>query len=51
MGKEHVEPKQNTTQKIQSVNYELKEEIRQYLKTNDNENIALQNVWSAEKKF
>ena len=35
--------------KNQWVNDEIKEEIRQYLKTNNNENTTLQNLWDAAK--
>ena len=35
--------------KKQWVNDEIKEEIRKYLKTNDNENTTKQNLWDAAK--
>ena len=37
----------NMLLKNQLVNDEIKEEIRKYLKTNDNENTTLQNLWDA----
>ena len=37
--------------KNQWVNDEIKEEIRKYLKTNENENTTLQNLWDEEKTF
>ena len=30
---------------------EIKEEIKKYLETNDNENTMTQNVWDAAKQF
>ena len=35
--------------KNQCVNEEIKEEIKKYLKTNDNEDISTQNLWDAAK--
>ena len=35
--------------KIQWVIDEIKEEIRKYLETNDNENTTIQNLWDAKK--
>lgn len=35
--------------KNQWVNDEIKEEMRKYLKTNENENTILQNLWDAAK--
>ena len=35
--------------KSQWVNEEIKREIKKYLKTNDNENTAIQNLWDAAK--
>ena len=35
--------------KNQWVNKETKREIKKYLKTNDNENTTIQNVWDATK--
>ena len=37
--------------KNQWVNDETKEKIRKYLKTSDNENTTLQNLWDAAKAF
>lgn len=37
--------------KSQWVIIEIKEEIRKHLKTNDNENTTLQNLWDAAKAF
>ena len=33
----------------QWVNEEIKKEIKKYLKTNDNENTTIQNLWDAAK--
>ena len=33
----------------QWVNDEIKEEIKKYLETNDNENTTIQNLWNAAK--
>ena len=35
--------------KNQWVNEEIKKEIRKYLKTNENENTTIQNLWDAAK--
>ena len=35
--------------KNQWVNDEIKEEIKKYLETNDNENTTIQNLWDAAK--
>ena len=35
--------------KNQQVNDEIKEEIKKYLETNDNENTTIQNLWDAAK--
>ena len=35
--------------KNQWVNEEIKKEIKKYLKTNDNENTTIQNLWDATK--
>ena len=37
--------------KNQWVIIEIKDEIRKHLKTNDNENTTLQNLWDAAKTF
>ena len=39
----------NMLLKTQRVNDEIKEEIRKYLETNDNENTTIQNLWDAAK--
>ena len=39
----------NILLKNQWVNDEIKEEIRKYLETNENENTTLQNLWDAAK--
>ena len=39
----------NMLLKNQWVNNEIKEEIRKYLKTSENENTTLQNLWDAAK--
>ena len=39
----------NTLLKNQWVNNEIKEKIRKYLKTNENENTTFQNLWDAAK--
>ena len=33
----------------QKITEEIKEEIKKYLKTNDNENMMIQNLWDAAK--
>ena len=42
MGKQYVTNNQEITE-------EIKEEIRKYLETNDNENTTIQNLWNAAK--
>ena len=37
-----METKQHATKKYQYVNHEIKEEIRRYLETNDDENTTIQ---------
>ena len=44
----HMEAKQYTT-KNQEITEEIKEEIKKYLETNDNENTMTQNLWDAPK--
>ena len=39
----------NMLLKNQWVNEEIKREIKKYLKTNDNENTTIQNLWDATK--
>ena len=39
----------NMLLKNQWVNEEIKKEIKKYLKTNDNENTTIQNLWYAAK--
>ena len=39
----------NILLKNQWVNDEIKEEIKKYLETNDNENTTIQNLWDATK--
>ena len=34
----------------QEITEEIKEEIRKYLETNDNENMMIQNLWDAAKE-
>ena len=41
----------NTLQNKQAITEEIKEEIKKYLESNDNENTMIQNLWDAEKKF
>ena len=43
-----METKQYATKK-QWVNDEIKEEVKKYLETNDNENTNIQNLWDAAK--
>ena len=33
----------------QEITEEIKEEIKKYLETNDNENMMMQNIWNAAK--
>ena len=35
----------------QEITEEIKEEIKNYLETNDSENTMTQNLWDAEKQF
>ena len=44
-----METKQHATKKNQWVNNMIKEEIRKYLKTNENENTTAKNLWDAAK--
>ena len=39
----------NTLLNNQEITDEIKEEIRNYLETNDNENMTTQNLWDAAK--
>ena len=39
----------NTLQNNQEMTEEIKEEIKKYLETNDNENMMTQNLWDAAK--
>ena len=39
----------NTLLNIQEITEEIKEEIKKYLETNDNENTMIQNLWDAAK--
>ena len=39
----------NTLLKNQEITEEIKEEIKKYLETNDNENVTTQNLWDAAK--
>ena len=39
----------NTLLNNQEVTEEIKEEIKKYLETNDNENMMIQNLWDAAK--
>ena len=39
----------NTLLNIQEITEEVKEEIKKYLETNDNENTMIQNLWDAAK--
>ena len=41
----------NTLLKNQEITEEIKEEIKKYLETNDNENTMTQNLWDAAKQF
>ena len=41
----------NTLLNNQEVTEEIKEEIKNYLETNDNENTKNQNLWDAAKEF
>ena len=39
----------NTLLNNQEITEEIKEEIKKYLETNDNENMMIQNLWDAAK--
>ena len=39
----------NTLQNNQWITEEIKEEIKKYLETNENENLTIQNLWDAAK--
>ena len=39
----------NTLLNNQAITEEIKEEIKKYLETNDNENMTIQNLWDAAK--
>ena len=39
----------NTLLNKQEITEEIKEEIKKYLETNDNENMTIQNLWDAAK--
>ena len=41
----------NTLLNNQEITKEIKEEIKKYLETNDNENMTIQNLWDAAKAF
>ena len=41
----------NTLLNNQEITEEIKEEIKKYLQTNDNENTTIKNLWDAEKQF
>ena len=45
-----MEAKQYVT-KFQEITEEIKEEIKKYLETNDNENTMIQNLWMQQKHF
>ena len=45
----YMETKQPATKKNQWVNEEIKREVKRCLKTNDNENTTIQNLWDAPK--
>ena len=47
----HMETKNNTLLNNQEITEEIKEEIKKYLETNDNENVMAQNLWDAAKAF
>ena len=41
----------NTLFNNQEITEEIKEEIKKYLETNDNENTMTQNLWMQQKQF
>ena len=41
----------NTLLNNQEITEEIKQEIKKYLETNDNENTMTQNLWDAQKQF
>ena len=41
----------NTVFNNQEITEEIKEEIKKYLETNDNENMRTQNLWDEAKQF
>ena len=41
----------NTVLNNQEITEEIKEEIKKYLETNDNENTTIQNLWMQQKQF
>ena len=41
----------NTLLNNQEITEEIKEEIKKYLETNDNENQTIQNLWDVAKQF
>ena len=41
----------NTLLHNQEITEEIKEEIKKYLETNDNESTMIQNLWDAAKQF
>ena len=41
----------NTLLTNQEITEEIKEEIKKYLETNDNENTTTQNLWDEQKQF
>ena len=43
--------KLNTFLPYQEITEEIKEEIKKYLETNDNENTTIQNLFDAAKEF
>ena len=45
----YMETKQPAIKKNQWVNEEIKREVKRCLKTNDNENTTIQNLWDAPK--
>ena len=41
----------NTLLNNQEITEEIKDEIKKYLETNENENTTTQNLWGAQKQF